>query len=172
MSPNTSASRPAATTHRWLALTILGVATVATPLTAFAQPAPRATPVTRHAADSMRRETLDQRISNMHVALKITPAEEADWTKVADVMRRNESNMQKMVVERRAHIPHELNAVEDLKTYQRFTQAHVDGLKDLIASFETLYAAMPEGQKIVADHVFARYGHERVQTHRALKSNS
>ena len=39
--------------------------------------------------------------------------------------------------------------------YQKFAQAHVDGLKNLIASFDKLYAGMPDTQKKIADEVFS-----------------
>jgi hypothetical protein len=177
-----------ATGRRWLALTCLGAATFAAPLIASAQtmaptmvapttqpitqPAPHSTAMTHHAGYKMQRETLDQRIDMMHAALKITPTEEADWTKVADVMRRNDSDMQKLVADRQARVPHELSAIDDLKTYQSFTQAHVDGLKDLVASFATLYAAMPADQKMIADHVFAKYGRERVAMRHGMRAHS
>jgi hypothetical protein len=179
---------PTTTVRRWLALTCLAAATFATPVIASAQTmtTPAAEPMTQpmmqpsahkistthRAAYRMRAETLDQRIETLHAALKITPAEEADWSKVADVMRRNESDMQKMVADRQARVPHELSAVDDLKTYQGFTQAHVDGLKDLVASFETLYAEMPADQKRVADHVFAKFGRERVAMHHGVQAHS
>ncbi len=177
----------------WLALTCLGAATLAAPLIAsaqtmaapmaaqpaqpmappaMAQPAPHTTAMTHRMAYRMRSETLDQRIDSMHAALKITPAEEADWSKVADVMRRNDSEMKKMVADRETQEPHELSAVDDLKTYQSFTQAHVDGLRDLVASFETLYDAMPADQKAVADHVFAKYGRERNLARHAMQAHS
>ncbi len=182
ISRSTNLARP------WLALTCLGVATLAAPLVASAQtmaptiaaptaqpmvhPAPHAMSMSHHVSYKMQRETLEQRISAMHAALKITPAEEGDWAKVADVMRRNDSDMQKMVADRQARVPHELSAVDDLKTYQSFTQAHVDGLKDLVASFETLYDAMPADQKIVADRVFAKFGRERVAMHHGMQAHS
>jgi hypothetical protein len=168
------------TARRWLALTCLGAATVAAPLVASAQtttapaaqtmtqPAPHPMATAHRAAYRMQRETLDQRIATLHKALKITPAEEEDWAKVADVMRR----MEKMVADRKAQVPHDLSAVDDLKTYQSFTQAHVDGLKDLIASFETLYAAMPSDQKMVADHVFARFGRAQVSMYHGAQAHS
>jgi len=177
----------------WLALTCLGAAAFAAPLVAsaqttttpmaapptqpvapqaMAQPIPHLRATTHHVAYGMASETLDQRISSMHAALKITPAEEADWMKVVDVMRRNESDMQKMVADRKAEGSHELSAVDDLKTYQSFTQAHVDGLKDLVASFETLYADMPADQKLLADHVFAKFGRERTAMHHAMQARS
>jgi hypothetical protein len=126
----------------------------------------------RTAYSTQQRETLDQRINSLHAALKITPTQEADWAKVAEVMRRNDSDMRKLVADREARVPHELSAVDDLKTYQSFTQAHVDGLKDLVASFETLYAAMPKDQKTLADHVFSKYARARVATHHAMQARS
>jgi hypothetical protein len=35
--------------------------------------------------------------------------------------------------------------------YQKFAQAHVDGLKNLISSFDKLYAGMPDAQKKIAN---------------------
>ena len=50
--------------------------------------------------------------------------------------------------------PQNMTAVDDLKTYQKFAQAHVDGLKNLLSHFEAFYAAMPDAQKKIADEVF------------------
>jgi hypothetical protein len=111
----------------------------------------------------MAHETVEQRIAMMHTSLKITPGEEADWTPVAQAMRDNESSMQTLMAETTAK-PHPFSAVEDLRTYERFTQAHVTGLKNLISSFETLYAAMPDDQKALADQVFQKFG-SRGPTH-------
>jgi hypothetical protein len=105
-----------------------------------------------------RAETVQQRIRTLHASLHITPAEEADWSGVAQVMRDNETKMQDMISTREAMPAHHVTAPEDMMTYERFTQAHVDGLKALRASFETLYAAMPDDQKLVADDVFDKFG--------------
>jgi hypothetical protein len=105
----------------------------------------------------MKRETVEQRVAMLHASLKITPAEEAQWTPVAQAMRDNEAAMQQLMAETTAK-PHPLNAVDDLRTYERFTQAHVSGLKNLISSFETLYQGMPDSQKALADRVFHKYG--------------
>jgi hypothetical protein len=99
-------------------------------------------------------ETVEQRITNLHAALKITPDEEALWNGVAQSMRENASTMDKLVAETRMTPPQNMSAVDDLNTYQKFAQAHVDGLKNLIASFDKLYAAMPDAQKKVTDDVF------------------
>ncbi len=51
-----------------------------------------------------------------------------------------------------------LNAVDDLKTYQEFSQVRLDGTKNLISSFRTLCESMPADQKRNADQVFDSYG--------------
>jgi hypothetical protein len=104
-------------------------------------------------------ETLEERISTLHAKLDITPAEESDWAPVAQAMRDNDANMQKLMMARRGAAGHDQTAVEAMRTYERFTQAHVDGLKTLISSFETLYSAMPAQQQAVADQVFKTFGH-------------
>ncbi len=68
-------------------------------------------------------------------------------------MRDNAAAMEKVVVERTAQDSQGMTAVEDLQGYQKFAQAHVDGLKNLIVAFDTLYNSMPDSQKKVADQV-------------------
>lgn len=105
-------------------------------------------------AAATKAETVEQRIDNLHAALKITPDQEAKWKDVAQAMRDNAAAMQKLVAEKRASPPQNMTAVDDLNTYQKFAQAHVDGLKNLTASFQTLYDSMPDAQKKVTDQVF------------------
>ncbi len=104
------------------------------------------------------RETVDQRISNLHMALQITPGQEADWANVAQTMRDNDAVMQDLAAQRKAVDPASVTAVEDLRWYEKFAKAHVTGLRKLIVSFETLYGTMPNAQKGVADHVFKSFG--------------
>ena len=103
-------------------------------------------------------ETVEDRITSLHDALKITAAEEADWTAVAVAMRNNAAAMEKLAAEKTAKDPATLTAVDDLKNYELFAQAHVTGLKKLITAFDKLYGAMPPAQKKIADEVFQRSG--------------
>jgi periplasmic protein CpxP/Spy len=105
-------------------------------------------------ATEAKGETVEQRITNLRTALKITPAQEAQWNGVAQDMRENAAAMDKLVAETRATPPQSMTAVADLKMYQKFAQAHVDGLKNMLSHFEALYAAMPDAQKKIADEVF------------------
>lgn len=109
------------------------------------------------AATSSKPETVEQRISSLKVALKITPDQESKWDGVAKAMRDNASSMDKLVHEKQGKMAN-LNAVDDLKTYQEFSQAHLDGLKNLTSAFKSLYDTMTPDQQKNADHVFDSYG--------------
>jgi hypothetical protein len=109
-------------------------------------------------------ETVEQRIATLHTALKITPQEETSWTAVAQAMRDNAAAMQKLAAANPDQAA-QMSAVDDLKTYEKFAQAHVDGLKNLTSSFETLYNAMPDSQKKVADQVFQSSHHRATSSH-------
>ena len=153
---------------------LLGAALLASPLTAARADSAATAPIQlaqampHHAATKStpnRSETVDQRIANLHKELKITPDEEANWTAVAQAMRDNAAAMDKLVAERTAEAPQTMTALDDLNSYQKFAQAHVDGLKNLIASFSTLYNAMPDPQKKVADQVFGNFRHQGARAH-------
>jgi hypothetical protein len=105
-------------------------------------------------ATESKGETVEQRITNLHAALKITPAQEAQWKGVAQDMRENAAAMDQLIAETRTTPPQNMTAVADLQMYQKFAQAHVDGLKNMLSHFEVLYAAMPDAQKKIADEVF------------------
>jgi hypothetical protein len=134
---------------------------------AQATPPTAAVPQTKAAAGAaeMKAETVEQRITSLHVSLEIAPNEESDWTAVAQAMRDNAAVIEKLVAERTAQSPEGMTAVADLQAYQKFAQAHVDGLKHLISAFDTLYNSMPDSQKKVADQVFQGSHHEHAPAH-------
>jgi hypothetical protein len=134
------------------------LAQAATPAAAPASPAAKG-------ATEAKAETVEQRITSLHTALKITPDEETNWTGVAQAMRENAAAMQKLAADRTAQAPQSMTAVQDLQGYAKFAQAHVDGLKNLISSFDTLYNSMPDPQKKVADRVFESFGQKAAASH-------
>jgi len=148
---------------------LMGATILASPLSAaradtvtsaalqLAQAAPQ-NPAAKGATQS-KGETVEERITNLHAALKITADEETKWNGVAQAMRENAAAMDKLVAANRTTPPQNMSAVDDLTTYEKFAQAHVDGLKNLISSFKTLYTAMPDAQKKTADEVFKASGH-------------
>jgi hypothetical protein len=117
-------------------------------------------------ATSSKAETVEDRITYLHAALKITPDEDASWNAVAQAMRENAANMEKLVAEKSTQAPQGMSAIDDLKTYSQFAQAHVDGLKNLTSSFATLYGVMPDAQKKIADQVFRERGPTHAATHK------
>jgi protein CpxP len=119
-------------------------------------PTPKPPAVAPMVAD--KPETVEARIAELHTKLQITPAEESKWADVAKVMRDNAAAMEKLVADKRAQSPQGMTAMDDLITYQKFAQAHLDGLKRLTAAFKTLYKAMPADQKLVADQAFMNFG--------------
>ncbi len=104
-------------------------------------------------------QNIETRISTLHDKLKITPEQETQWTDVAQAMRDNESAI-KALIEARHQSATTMTAVEDLESYQKIAQSHVDGLGKVIAAFEPLYDAMSDEQKKNADDVFGHFeGH-------------
>jgi len=114
-----------------------------------AQPAPTTGPKV-HAASVDR---IEERITDLHKKLAVTPDQEALWTEMAKVMRANGQKMRDSVTDRSAKLK-TMTAVDDLKSYQMITDEHADGLKRLIPAFEALYAKMSPAQQKNADRVF------------------
>ncbi len=109
------------------------------------------------AATSSKQETVEQRITQLHKQLQITPTEEPKWQAVAQAMRDNAVAMDKLAASKQAMVG-KMTAVDDLKVYQEFAQANVDGLKNVTSAFSDLYDSMPDAQKRVADTAFQKYG--------------
>ena len=157
---NHSIAIPVSVTRSVAIAALMGATMLASPLTSaradMSQHALVRAPIQLVAAHKTKGETVEQRIEELHKALKITADEETLWTNVAQAMRENATAMDKLFADTRAAPPQ--TAMDDLKVYQQIAQAHVEGLKNLIASFDALYAAMPDAQKKVANNVFRTSG--------------
>lgn len=99
---------------------------------------------------------VEQRITQLHAELKITPDQESKWNGVAQAMRDNATSMQKLLAEKQQQGPQSMTAVDDLETHQRFVQAQLDGMKNFTSAFKTLYDSMSDAQKKNADQIFAK----------------
>jgi protein CpxP len=151
---------------------LMGATMLAGPLTARADTATSAAIQLAQAAapavagtTETKGETVEQRITNLRTALRVTSDQDSKWNDVAQAMRENAANMDKLVAANRTTPPQNMTAVEDLKSYRKFAQAHVDGLQNLISSFEKLYAVMPDAQKKNADEVFKTSGRGGAAAH-------
>ncbi len=140
-----------------VAASLVGAAMLAGSFVPAMAQSPSSKPPAAAATTSSKPETVEQRITELKAALKITPAQETKWNGVATAMRDSAGMMDKLVKEKRAKMAN-MTAVEDLETYKDFTQAHLDGLKNVISAFDTLYDSMPAAQKKNADQVFMNFG--------------
>ena len=95
---------------------------LANPLLQLAQTTPAKTPAATDAT-SDKGENVEQRITHLRAALKITPDEDVKWNSVAQAMRENAANMGKLVAAKRTTPPQNMTALDDLKIYQEFAQA-------------------------------------------------
>ena len=152
--------------------TVAGAALFAMPAMAQQTKEQATKPPAADAATSNKPETVEQRITTLKAegAGSITEAikvgewlpikiddQEKKWNGVAQAMRDNASRMEKLVAEKRKIPPEKTTAVDDLKTYQEFTETRLDGLKHLTSAFKSLYDTMTPEQKKNADTVFERY---------------
>lgn len=127
------------------------LAQAATPEAAPAPPPTMETP-----GSHSHEDRVETRIKDLHQKLKITPAQESQWNEFAQVMRENAQAIDAVLKERAENL-HAMNAVEDLRSYEKLADAHADGLKKLVPAFETLYNSMSADQKKTADTVFAKH---------------
>jgi hypothetical protein len=105
------------------------------------------------ASHSHHVETVDDRVKELHAELKITPAEEDKWAKVADAMRGNAKTVDDLIQQRHDNAQKQ-TAVENLQSWNAIAQANADGSKALLDAFSALYADMPDAQKKLADAAF------------------
>jgi len=97
----------------------------------------------------------EQRVTEMHTKLKITAPQEAQWAKVATIMRDNSKTMDTLTQARADHAK-TMTAVDDLVSYGEIADAHAAGIKKLTPEFAILYASMSDAQKKDADRLFSR----------------
>jgi hypothetical protein len=107
---------------------------------------------------------VDQRITQMHRRLKITPEQESAWGAFAQMMRDNVSSTEQAYKNRRASIA-TMSAPENMQNFAQIEQARAQGVQNLAASFQTLYGTMSDDQKQTADAMF-RHNADRAETHK------
>jgi periplasmic protein CpxP/Spy len=135
-----------------------------TPMPSQAAPAPSAAPMKAKAPAADRIET---HLKKLHAQLKITADQEAKWDAVAQIMRDNAHEIDRLAGDRAAK-RNGMSAVEDLSSYEAIADAHAAGLKQLVPAFATLYDTMSDTQKKNADRVFT----ERVRARPSRKTAS
>lgn len=129
--------------------------------TFYVQPAaaPVATPApNKKTLQALNKHTqsVEGRIKFLHDSLKITSAQEEEWGTVAKTIRENEASMSQLVEARHQNAGYK-TAIDDLQSYADITQAHADGVKNLLVVFESLYTDLSAEQKKAADNVFGSF---------------
>jgi hypothetical protein len=103
--------------------------------TAPLRPVQSALSPTAAAAVNTEGRTVEQWITGVHAALAITPEEETQWNSLVQAMRENPAAVQKLASGKIDQVP-----------------------PGIISAFETLYDAMPDPQKKVADRFLQSLG--------------
>jgi hypothetical protein len=98
-------------------------------------------------------DRVSARIKYLHDRLRITPAQEPAWGKVAEVMRENARNEAPLIKERLRRAQSG-NATDNLGAYEKLGEAQLDGLKRFVAAFQALYGDLSPEQKKIVDSIF------------------
>jgi LTXXQ motif family protein len=93
---------------------------------------------------------IEANISSLHQRLQITPAQEAQFGAVANVLRAN--------AHAEATAPHQppanASAVDELRAEIQYDEVELAGLKRLLPALEALYASLSPAQRQAADAAF------------------
>ncbi len=93
---------------------------------------------------------IEANIASLRQKLQITPAQEAQFSAVANVMREN--------FRAEASAPHQppanATAADDLRAEIQYDEVELAGLKRLLPALEALYSTLSPAQKKTADAVF------------------
>jgi periplasmic protein CpxP/Spy len=115
-----------------------------------ANPAPQAQP--QRPPRPPRASHIEGRVAFMKAELKITPAQEAQWTKVAQALRQNDQERRQSMEQRRASPPGQpRTALQHLETRARFATVQAQQTDRFLAAFRPLYDGMSPDQKKAAD---------------------
>lgn len=160
--------------------TLISIGLVAAAPLVTAQTAHPATeaPQARHAqghqhgdrAFRLPSERVEARLAYLKTALKITGAQETQWTAFADVQRKHAREADQRMQERRARMeqgarPARPNAVERMEFRQKMLATQSQRLGELIEAGKPLYAALSPEQQKIADELLAPRGHGKPRGH-------
>ena len=79
-------------------------------------------------------------------------------------MRQNATDVEAAIKDRAANAK-TMNAIDNLKSYEKVAETHEQGVQRLIPAFQTLYDSMSDAQKKNADAVFRANEQRRARTH-------
>ena len=129
----------------------------AVPAGAAAQPQPQEQDQQRHERWMPGRH-IEGRIAFLKAELKITPAQEAMWERLAAAMRSSAGQMDQFMQQHKPDAP-PANAMERLDRRAQFAALHANATQSVAQAFKPLYASLSDEQKKVADELVGRPMH-------------
>src|SRR5262249_46376169 len=104
-------------------------------------------------------EQVEAQLAYVKTALKITPAQQAQWDAYADFMRKDAQDMEQRFDARRKAGPQARtarpNAIERLEMAQNFSAQAAQRIEKRLQATKPLYAALSPDQQRVADRLLA-----------------
>ena len=112
-------------------------------------------PVTQGQPDTghNRAAKIEQKITDLHARLLISPAQQPQWDQFAQVMRDNARSMDEAFQQRVQAIP-TMTAAANMQSYAQVAKNHAQDMQKLVPVFQALYDTMSDNQKRTADQVF------------------
>ncbi len=105
---------------------------------------------------------IEGRIAFLKAELGITPQQQAQWDKLAQVMRDNAKELDANLAQMRAKAGTEThNAVQSLEARGRFAALKAQQSTRFLAAFRPLYDSLSDQQKKAADELMAPHRHHR-----------
>jgi periplasmic protein CpxP/Spy len=96
----------------------------------------------------------DGRIAFLKAELKITPAQEAQWQKVAAAMRQNADALDQTIGKARDYRG-KADAIERMEMREQLARVRADNAARLLAAFKPLYASLSPAQQQTANALLA-----------------
>lgn len=143
--------------HTFIATTALiglsAFAAAAAPPVASDPTAPPVAAKTQPVAGHRMENKVEQRITDLHAKLKISPTQQPQWDQFTAVMRENAQTMDATFQHRMQALP-TMTAAENMQSYADVAKDHAQEVQKLVPAFTALYDTMSDSQKHNADQVF------------------
>lgn len=138
----------------------------ASPPPSATAPAAPAQPGAAAQPNAAAEQHVEARIKQLHGQLHITSAQDSQWNQFAQTMRDNARDMDEAAEQRAQQFP-TMTAVDNMQSYEKLAEDHVQHLQKLIPAFQALYDSMSPEQKKTADQVFRAGAEARAQARSA-----
>jgi hypothetical protein len=116
------------------------------------QPAPGASATgAAHSTPMQQRE--QQRLTQLHQHLRITPTEQSAWDQFAEASMQNATRLDTAFRARAEQVP-TMNAIQNMQTFADLDMQRAQDMQQLVPAFQKLYAALSPAQQKTADQLF------------------